>query len=63
MKSTLRSQFIHLLEADLLLPYESVSLALKHHIKDWNLLPKVLWKYGLATLNQVSDMFDWLEAR
>ncbi|MBE7385717.1 MAG: DUF2949 domain-containing protein [Leptolyngbya sp. SIO1E4] len=63
MKPTLESQFIYFLEEDLSLPHESVSLALKHHSGDWNLLPIILWKYGLATLNQVSCMFDWLEAR
>ena len=63
MKSTLESQFIQFLEDDLLLSHESISLALKHYDNDFSLLPVVLWKYGLATLDQLDYMFDWLEGR
>lgn len=55
-------QFLLFLEADLQLPTASVAMALRHHPGDRALLPIVLWQYGLATLDQVSAMFDWLEA-
>jgi hypothetical protein len=55
-------QFLHFLEADLRLPTTSVAMALRHHTGDRTLLPIVLWQYGLATLDQIDAMFDWLEA-
>jgi hypothetical protein len=55
-------QFFRFLEADLQLPTASVAMALRHHPGDRALLPIVLWQYGLATLDQVNAMFDWLEA-
>lgn len=61
MASVADLQFLHFLEADLRLPTASVAMALRHHPGDRALLPIVLWQYGLATLDQVSAMFDWLE--
>ena len=60
MKPQLEFQFIHFLERDLSVPHDSISLALRHHTDDLSLLPIVLWKYGLVTLDEVSCMFDWL---
>lgn len=61
MKPTARSQFIHSLEHNFALSHAAISLATKHDEGDFRLLPIVLWKYGLVTLDEVEDMFDWLE--
>ncbi|MEO0532408.1 MAG: DUF2949 domain-containing protein [Cyanobacteria bacterium P01_A01_bin.123] len=63
MTSIFESQFIQFLESDLSLSNASVSLALRHYDGDFSLLPIILWKYGLVTLDEVSYMFDWLENR
>ena len=60
IKLNLESQFIHFLEDELLLPQASISLALRHLCGDYSLMPIILWKYGLVTLDEVSCMFDWL---
>lgn len=63
MDTILKNQFIDFLKDDLFLPNDSISFALRHHDGDYGLLPIILWKYGLATLNEVDRMFDWLESR
>jgi len=63
MTSPLKSQFVQFLENELCLPRASVLLALRQSDGECSLLPIVLWKYGLATLDEVNCMFDWLEAR
>ncbi|MEB3212334.1 MAG: DUF2949 domain-containing protein [Leptolyngbyaceae bacterium] len=56
-------QFLQFLRNDIILPEESISLALRHHHNDWSLLPITLWMYGLASIDQLDCMFDWLERR
>lgn len=63
VKSSLESEFIHFLEDRLLIQYSSIELALKYYEKDLSLLPIVLWKYGLASLDEVEHMFAWLETQ
>ena len=60
MKPHLEFQFIHFLEEELSVPHASILVALRHRTDDLSLLPIVLWKYGLVTLDEVSRMFDWL---
>jgi len=61
------------LQEELDIPQADLQLALKHpelniagaseQIK-WSqtlsLLPMILWQYGLVTLNQLDEIFDWL---
>ncbi|NJL47204.1 MAG: DUF2949 domain-containing protein [Leptolyngbyaceae cyanobacterium SM2_5_2] len=61
MKLHPESEFIRFLEDDLSLPPASVSMAVKRHGGDYRLLPIILWQYGLATFDEITDMFDWLE--
>lgn len=51
---------IRFLEEDLKLPTPSITLALKQSEQIPNLLPMILWKYGLITLMQLEQIFDWL---
>jgi hypothetical protein len=39
----------------------SIDLAVRHHPESPNLLPMILWQYGLVTLKQLDLIFDWLE--
>jgi hypothetical protein len=52
---------IDFLEGDLALPNAAVNIGLKHCEEKINLLPIVLWQYGLVTLEQLDQIFDWLE--
>lgn len=55
-------QMIGFLCQDLDLPTESVELALKQSKSDYGTLPIVLWQYGLVSLYQLDQIFDWFES-
>lgn len=52
---------INFLESDLALPTESIEMGLRQTGTAINLLPIVLWQYGLVTMEQLNQIFDWLE--
>ncbi len=54
-------QLISFLKSELDIPDESINLANASGIQDPNLLPIVLWQYGLLSLKQLELVFDWLE--
>lgn len=41
---------------------DSIALALQHCDRSPNLLPIVLWQYGLINLSELEQTFDWLAA-
>ena len=55
------SRFIQFLKEDLALPTDSIKTALKHIEDDPDFLPMILWRFGLVTLEQLEQIFDWLE--
>ncbi|NET31413.1 MAG: DUF2949 domain-containing protein [Cyanothece sp. SIO1E1] len=61
MKPTSQSQLIHFLQEELGIPSASIETALRHCEQTPNLLPMILWQYGLVTLDQLDKIFDWLE--
>lgn len=61
MKPKELTQFMQFLQNDLAIPDANLQLALRHPEQTPNLLPIILWQYGLVTLTQVNQMFDWLE--
>jgi Protein of unknown function (DUF2949) len=56
------TNLIQFLQDELALPKAAIALALKRCEQKINLLPIVLWQYGLVTLEQLDQIFDWLEA-
>ncbi|MGJ5673404.1 MAG: DUF2949 domain-containing protein [Nostochopsis sp.] len=56
------AQFLNFLQEDLAIPASDLQLALRHPEQTPNLLPIILWQYGLVTLNQLDRIFDWLQA-
>ncbi len=60
MKTPLQTRLIRFLQEELLIPKESISIALRQDELP-SLLPMVLWQYGLVTLEQLEKIFDWLE--
>jgi Protein of unknown function (DUF2949) len=61
MEPTELTQFMQFLQNDLAIPDANLQLALRHPEQTLTLLPMILWQYGLVTLAQVNQMFDWLE--
>jgi Protein of unknown function (DUF2949) len=53
-------QFIRFLEEDLAIPTANLLLALRHSEQNPNLLPMILWQYGLVTISELDQIFDWL---
>ena len=48
------------LKEELQLPTNSITLALQHSEQISNRLPMTLWQYGLITLVQLDQIYDWL---
>ncbi|GAP98490.1 DUF2949 domain-containing protein [Leptolyngbya sp. NIES-2104] len=61
MEAKKRSNLIQFLREELALPTSAIDLAVKHSQPELAPLPMVLWQYGLITLNQLDQIFDWLE--
>jgi hypothetical protein len=60
-ESTQLQRLIYFLRDELAIPSASIELAVRHQPAALNLLPMVLWQYGLVTLKQLDQIFDWLE--
>lgn len=52
---------ISYLRSDLKISLDAISLAKKTRNIEPNILPIVLWQYGFLDLEQLSQVFDWLE--
>jgi Protein of unknown function (DUF2949) len=66
MQPTQQQRLIEFLEHELAIPTSAIAIGLRHQepsapLPD-NLLPMVLWQYGLLTIEQLDQVFDWLEA-
>ncbi len=61
MESWRLDQLISFMREDLAIPAASIKLALRQVEQTPNLLPMMLWQYGLITLTQLDRIFDWLE--
>lgn len=61
MAPTTYSRFIRFLQEDLAVSAPSLAIALRHIEQDPGPLPMILWQYGLVTLEQLDQIYDWLE--
>ncbi|MGG6265979.1 DUF2949 domain-containing protein [Leptolyngbya sp. AN03gr2] len=55
------ARFLRFLRQEVAIPEADLQLALRHSEQVPNLLPMILWQYGLVTLNQLNQIFDWME--
>ncbi|HHP7245863.1 MAG TPA: DUF2949 domain-containing protein [Elainellaceae cyanobacterium] len=62
MSSPYQTRLINFLQDELAIPSEAIAMALRRTDTHSNLLPVVLWQYGLITIEQLDQVFDWLEA-
>jgi hypothetical protein len=53
---------IKFLREELAISAASLQVALKHSEQDPGPLPMILWQYGLVTLEQLEQIYDWMEA-
>ncbi|NJN86734.1 MAG: DUF2949 domain-containing protein [Leptolyngbyaceae cyanobacterium SL_7_1] len=61
MTPTQQAQFLQFLQNDLELSASSIAVAQKQRSQDPGPLPIILWQYGLVTLEQLDQIYDWLE--
>jgi Protein of unknown function (DUF2949) len=55
-------QVVNFLCQNLNLSADSVQLALKQSQSDYSVLPIVLWQYGLVSLPELDQVYDWFES-
>lgn len=55
-------QVVNFLHHKLNLSDDSVQLALKQSHSDYSNLPIVLWQYGLVSLPELDQFYDWVES-
>ncbi len=61
MASPHLNKLIRFLTEDLLLSTASMNMALKQIESNPGPLPMVLWQYGLVTIDQLNQIYDWLD--
>ncbi len=60
MKIGLMSQLVSLVQKEFGVSRAEVITAL-HHEEAASQFPMILWQYGFITIQQLDDLFDWLE--
>jgi Protein of unknown function (DUF2949) len=60
MKKQKFRRLLRFLRKELALPKADLRLALRHPQHSYDTLPMILWQYGLITLSQLDQIFDWL---
>jgi hypothetical protein len=55
------SRLINFLQEDLAISTDSLAVELRHRDQDPGSLTMTLWQYGLITLEQLEQIYDWLE--
>jgi len=61
-ETTHQTRLIHFLQEELSVPTAAISLALRQSGAESNSLPIILWQYGLITIQQLNQVFDWMES-
>jgi hypothetical protein len=56
------TKFIRFLKEDLAISTASIDMATRYREQDAGPLPMILWQYGLITLDQLDQIYDWLES-
>ncbi len=57
-----KPNLVKFLQEELAISAASLQVALKHSEQDPGPLPMILWQYGLVTLEQLEQIYDWMEA-
>jgi hypothetical protein len=62
-RSHTQTQLIAFLCDELALEEAVIAIALKHRDNDTDPLHMILWNYGLISIEQLNQIFDWLIAQ
>ncbi len=54
-------QLIDFLQSELKISASAISLAQRTQDLEPNILPIILWQYGLLNTKQLDEVFNWLE--
>lgn len=57
---TSNRQLLNFLQEQLALPEPSIAMAVRLCQQNSGPLPMLLWQYGLVSLEQLEQIFDWL---
>uniref|UniRef100_A0A832GZH8 DUF2949 domain-containing protein n=1 Tax=Oscillatoriales cyanobacterium SpSt-402 TaxID=2282168 RepID=A0A832GZH8_9CYAN len=57
------TKLIQFLQHELAISSAEIDVLLRHPEQAHAPLPMLLWQYGLITLQQLTQIFDWLEAQ
>ncbi|HBB33608.1 MAG TPA: hypothetical protein DDZ80_00715 [Cyanobacteria bacterium UBA8803] len=52
-------QLINFLQDKLMVSASGIALALRCRQKNWGSLPIILWQYGLVSLQQLDQIWEW----
>ena len=55
------NQLITFLQDELDISAKSIAFALRHSQHASDPLPMILWQYGFVSIEQLDQIFDWLE--
>lgn len=55
------TQFIEFLQQKLSISVSEIAVALRQRELEHDPLPMVLWQYGLISIDQLAQIFDWLD--
>jgi len=61
MRVMTKERLIDFLQTELAVPDAAIAFAQRQAEQDPSLLPLTLWQYGLVTLDQLNQIFDWLD--
>lgn len=56
---TSNEQLLDFLQEQLALPEPSIAMAVRLAQQNLGTLPMILWQYGLVSLEQLEQIFDW----
>jgi hypothetical protein len=62
MSPTTPDRLIEFLQKEMAVPPDAIAVAQRQQARVLGGLPMILWQYGLITLEQLDQVFDWLEA-
>ncbi|MBD2258333.1 DUF2949 domain-containing protein [Pseudanabaena sp. FACHB-2040] len=61
MTPSKQTRLIEFLRDTLAVPADALALGLRRAEQAPNLLPMILWQYGFVDLEQLNQIFDWME--
>ncbi len=58
-----QSKLIQFLQKELEVSPAAIAVLLRHREQEFAPWPMLLWKYGMVSVEQLAQIFDWLESQ